>query len=157
MVCPSSSCITKERAPCRTPGVPPVMVAEWRPEPMPSPPASQPISRTPGSSRKAWNRPIALEPPPTQATAASGRRPIRSRACSRRSEEHTSELQSRGHLVCRLLLEKKNETGWKDTFLVSPGEVVKIEIEFSQPGIFMMHCHILEHEDNGMMGQLLVR
>src|SRR5437870_8737784 len=26
----------------------------------------------------------------------------------RRSEEHTSELQSRGHLVCRLLLEKKN-------------------------------------------------
>src|SRR5207253_11277548 len=28
----------------------------------------------------------------------------------RRSEEHTSELQSRGHLVCRLLLEKKNPT-----------------------------------------------
>src|SRR5690625_2212244 len=28
---------------------------------------------------------------------------------SRRSEEHTSELQSRGHLVCRLLLEKKNK------------------------------------------------
>src|SRR5207253_10026625 len=26
----------------------------------------------------------------------------------KRSEEHTSELQSRGHLVCRLLLEKKN-------------------------------------------------
>src|SRR5690625_6943974 len=28
-------------------------------------------------------------------------------SASRRSEEHTSELQSRGHLVCRLLLEKK--------------------------------------------------
>src|SRR5207253_3417118 len=27
--------------------------------------------------------------------------------CRSRSEEHTSELQSRGHLVCRLLLEKK--------------------------------------------------
>src|SRR5690625_6035347 len=27
-----------------------------------------------------------------------------------RSEEHTSELQSRGHLVCRLLLEKKRRT-----------------------------------------------
>src|SRR5437870_9131270 len=26
-----------------------------------------------------------------------------------RSEEHTSELQSRGHLVCRLLLEKKKQ------------------------------------------------
>src|SRR2546422_2426065 len=30
----------------------------------------------------------------------------------KRSEEHTSELQSRLHLVCRLLLEKKNETEW---------------------------------------------
>src|SRR5439155_24062584 len=29
------------------------------------------------------------------------------RSCRARSEEHTSELQSRGHLVCRLLLEKK--------------------------------------------------
>src|SRR6266487_5216416 len=39
------------------------------------------------------------------------RRPMRSPSCwsvrSRRSEEHTSELQSPVHLVCRLLLEKK--------------------------------------------------
>src|SRR5436305_8381184 len=34
---------------------------------------------------------------------------VRSRR-SRRSEEHTSELQSRPHLVCRLLLEKKKKT-----------------------------------------------
>src|SRR5437870_9566167 len=38
--------------------------------------------------------------------------PVPDRAVERgffdRSEEHTSELQSRGHLVCRLLLEKKN-------------------------------------------------
>src|SRR5690625_6724015 len=35
---------------------------------------------------------------------------LRRRGCgaAARSEEHTSELQSRGHLVCRLLLEKKN-------------------------------------------------
>src|SRR5690625_6747032 len=31
-----------------------------------------------------------------------------------RSEEHTSELQSRGHLVCRLLLEKKKTTDRND-------------------------------------------
>src|SRR5439155_25419636 len=31
------------------------------------------------------------------------------RTRSARSEEHTSELQSRGHLVCRLLLEKKKQ------------------------------------------------
>src|SRR5439155_24901313 len=34
--------------------------------------------------------------------------PAFNEAGERRSEEHTSELQSRGHLVCRLLLEKKN-------------------------------------------------
>src|SRR5207253_8911075 len=40
---------------------------------------------------------------------SGGRRPGSPRAARRlpRSEEHTSELQSRGHLVCRLLLEKK--------------------------------------------------
>src|SRR2546429_7027842 len=32
----------------------------------------------------------------------------RTACCEMRSEEHTSELQSRLHLVCRLLLEKKN-------------------------------------------------
>src|SRR5207253_10627522 len=31
------------------------------------------------------------------------------RCVEQRSEEHTSELQSRGHLVCRLLLEKKKK------------------------------------------------
>src|SRR5439155_23817864 len=36
-------------------------------------------------------------------TLCSGGRP------DQRSEEHTSELQSRGHLVCRLLLEKKKK------------------------------------------------
>src|SRR5207253_4960050 len=39
---------------------------------------------------------------------AESRLPVGSSA-SKRSEEHTSELQSRGHLVCRLLLEKKQE------------------------------------------------
>src|SRR2546429_1512990 len=40
------------------------------------------------------------------------------RCCETRSEEHTSELQSRLHLVCRLLLEKKKK---KDLFLVNGG------------------------------------
>src|SRR3712207_8400412 len=43
-------------------------------------------------------------PPPIRARC---RRPRRWPARSRRSEEHTSELQSRQYLVCRLLLEKK--------------------------------------------------
>src|SRR5437660_6934494 len=45
------------------------------------------------------------------ALLEDGRRQVFARVAPRtrqRSEEHTSELQSRGHLVCRLLLEKKN-------------------------------------------------
>src|SRR2546430_5312121 len=38
----------------------------------------------------------------------SRRRSIALRSARRRSEEHTSELQSQSNLVCRLLLEKKN-------------------------------------------------
>ena len=49
-----------------------------------------------------------------------------------------------------------NEQGWKDTIALYPGEKVQIEVEFSKKGIFMYHCHILEHEDNGMMGQIIV-
>src|SRR2546422_3202440 len=40
-------------------------------------------------------------------TPANAMLPI---SVSKRSEEHTSELQSRLHLVCRLLLEKKKQT-----------------------------------------------
>src|SRR5439155_26098736 len=44
------------------------------------------------------------------ARCARCRRLSRAIDRERRSEEHTSELQSRGHLVCRLLLEKKKNT-----------------------------------------------
>src|SRR5690625_6610787 len=49
---------------------------------------------------------------PRPLRRAHGARLLRDRAGPlhlRRSEEHTSELQSRGHLVCRLLLEKKKK------------------------------------------------
>src|SRR3712207_8210364 len=39
------------------------------------------------------------------------RKVLPARRCKRRSEEHTSELQSRQYLVCRLLLEKKKTIG----------------------------------------------
>src|SRR3712207_7465962 len=42
------------------------------------------------------------------AAAAAGRAARRAVGAVARSEEHTSELQSRQYLVCRLLLEKKN-------------------------------------------------
>ncbi len=47
-----------------------------------------------------------------------------------------------------------SEGGWKDTVLVMPRETVKIIIPFSTlAGVFVLHCHNLEHEDDGMMLQ----
>ncbi|HEY4599933.1 MAG TPA: multicopper oxidase domain-containing protein [Cerasibacillus sp.] len=50
----------------------------------------------------------------------------------------------------------ENERGWKDTVLLMPGENVKLIATFKHKGTFMYHCHILEHEDAGMMGQFQV-
>ncbi|KRG13957.1 multicopper oxidase [Virgibacillus soli] len=50
----------------------------------------------------------------------------------------------------------ENERGWKDTILLMPGDKVKIIATFKNEGLFMYHCHILEHEDAGMMGQFEV-
>lgn len=50
-----------------------------------------------------------------------------------------------------------NERGWKDTVLLEQGEEVRILVRFRKKGLFMYHCHILEHEDAGMMGQFLVK
>jgi blue copper oxidase len=49
-----------------------------------------------------------------------------------------------------------NEKGWKDTVFVRSGETVRIIVKFKYLGTFMYHCHILEHEEAGMMGQLIV-
>lgn len=44
------------------------------------------------------------------------------------------------------------EKGWKDTVLLMPKEKVKIIMTFPQnKGKFLLHCHNLEHEDDGMM------
>src|SRR5690625_6316284 len=51
------------------------------------------ITLSSGFSTFSWNSSLASRSPPEQE----------------RSEEHTSELQSRGHLVCRLLLENKKK------------------------------------------------
>src|SRR2546429_1110424 len=67
------------------------------PRPAAPRPGTRAPPRTARSARSAIPRPASLSARRSGETAA------------RRSEEHTSELQSRLHLVCRLLLEKKKE------------------------------------------------
>src|SRR5262245_63573453 len=61
--------------------------------------------------------------PPSRASGRSAS--TRNTAGGDRSEEHTSELQSLRHLVCRLLLEKKKKT--------APHSLRKIDIHSMQP------------------------
>jgi FtsP/CotA-like multicopper oxidase with cupredoxin domain len=43
------------------------------------------------------------------------------------------------------------EAGRKDTVIAYPDEVTRVKALFDRPGLFVWHCHILEHEDNEMM------
>jgi bilirubin oxidase len=49
------------------------------------------------------------------------------------------------------------ETGYKDTLIAYPDEVTRFKVRFDLPGLYVWHCHILEHEDREMMRPLLVR
>jgi FtsP/CotA-like multicopper oxidase with cupredoxin domain len=53
-------------------------------------------------------------------------------------------------------VEFPTDKGWKDTIIVMPFETVRIIIHFTMPGLFLYHCHILEHEDHAMMANFLV-
>jgi bilirubin oxidase len=44
-----------------------------------------------------------------------------------------------------------NESGFKDTVIAYPGEITRIKATFDLPGLYVWHCHIVEHEDNEMM------
>ncbi|WP_175557541.1 multicopper oxidase family protein [Raineyella antarctica] len=43
------------------------------------------------------------------------------------------------------------QTGRKETIMVFPGEMAQLRATFNHPGQFVIHCHLLEHEDNEMM------
>jgi FtsP/CotA-like multicopper oxidase with cupredoxin domain len=43
------------------------------------------------------------------------------------------------------------EMGWKDTVIANPDQLTRIIAHFDLEGLYVWHCHILEHEDNEMM------
>src|SRR5258708_14217973 len=77
-------------------------------------------SREGGPPRNPHRRCQALLPPGIQSRPQPDRAVLRqAQDASARSEEHTSELQSPDHLVCRLLLEKKKNRCYHDRRLLS--------------------------------------
>jgi len=49
-----------------------------------------------------------------------------------------------------------NELGYKDTVISYPGQIVRIKANFDIAGLYVWHCHIIEHEDHEMMRPLMV-
>ncbi|MHC4447352.1 MAG: multicopper oxidase domain-containing protein, partial [Planctomycetota bacterium] len=43
------------------------------------------------------------------------------------------------------------ESGYKDTVIAYPGEITTVKALFDLVGLYVWHCHIVEHEDNEMM------
>jgi len=43
------------------------------------------------------------------------------------------------------------EIGFKDTVIAYPGEITRVKATFDVEGLYVWHCHIVEHEDNEMM------
>ena len=46
--------------------------------------------------------------------------------------------------------------GWKDTVIVPQLSTLRLAVRFETPGMWMYHCHILEHAELGMMGAIMV-
>jgi suppressor of ftsI len=45
---------------------------------------------------------------------------------------------------------------WKDTAIIPVGSTVDLLVEFTNPGTWMLHCHIAEHVESGMMAPVVV-
>ncbi len=49
------------------------------------------------------------------------------------------------------------ETGYKDIVIAEPGMVTRVKAKFEIAGLYVWHCHIVEHEDNEMMVPVCIK
>jgi FtsP/CotA-like multicopper oxidase with cupredoxin domain len=65
--------------------------------------------------------------------------------------QHPIHFHGQRFLVLSTNGVKNDNSVWQDTALIPKGDTVDILLEVSNPGIWMAHCHILEHAESGMM------
>lgn len=70
--------------------------------------------------------------------------------------QHPIHLHGQRFLVLDQDGVRNDNLVWKDTVLVPTGSTTDILVEMSNPGKWMIHCHIAEHLSNGMMGMFTV-
>ena len=64
---------------------------------------------------------------------------------------HPVHIHGQRFLVLRRNGVESTNLVWKDTTLVGAGETVDVLLELSNPGRWMIHCHVAEHLGTGMM------
>lgn len=65
--------------------------------------------------------------------------------------QHPVHLHGQRFLVLKQNGKQNTNLVWKDTVLVPAGQTAEILVDMSNPGTWMLHCHISEHAENGMM------
>ncbi|KAA0206576.1 multicopper oxidase family protein [Candidatus Uhrbacteria bacterium] len=70
--------------------------------------------------------------------------------------QHPIHLHGQRFMILARDGKRDDNPVWKDTVFVKAGETVDILVEASNPGEWLMHCHIPEHMESGMMGEFKV-
>lgn len=71
--------------------------------------------------------------------------------------QHPIHLHGQRFLVLSKNGKANTNMVWKDTVLIPAGDTVEILVDMSNPGTWMLHCHISEHAENGMMSSFIVK
>ncbi|MBM3231345.1 multicopper oxidase family protein [Candidatus Peregrinibacteria bacterium] len=71
--------------------------------------------------------------------------------------QHPIHFHGQRFLVLSMNGVQEKNLVWKDTVLIPKGATADILLDASNPGEWMIHCHIAEHLTNGMMGGFTVR
>lgn len=58
--------------------------------------------------------------------------------------------------MTRILLITPSRRTWHDTLLVEPNETTDIDFVADNPGNWMLHCHVTDHQESGMMAVIRV-
>ena len=70
--------------------------------------------------------------------------------------QHPIHLHGQRFLVLAVNGTRNDNLAWKDTVLVPSGATVDLLVDLSNPGTWMLHCHIAEHLEAGMMTAITV-
>ena len=70
--------------------------------------------------------------------------------------QHPIHLHGQRFLVLTQDGKNSDNLVWKDTVLVPAGRTIDILVEFSNPGEWLIHCHIPEHAEAGMIASFTV-